>query len=187
MKLNLVRHTNSADFCVGRLYVASSSLSADPADCSLGDYFLCDTLEPPVRSCGPVVKGRSAIPAGIYPLYLTRSPRFGRVLPLLGSVPGFSGIRIHRGNSVDDTRGCILPGRYVGGGRLSDSAVAEAHVMSALQGSGGDDFIEVVNAFDSSALPVASDVVLRHHFGLYPVRDVLSPRSLLALSAASAA
>jgi hypothetical protein len=38
---------------------------------------------------------------------LTMSVRLCCVLPLVQNVPGFSGIRIHTGNVVDDTEKCI--------------------------------------------------------------------------------
>ena len=37
------------------------------------------------------------IPEGNYPVSVTFSPRFKRILPLIGNMPGRSGIRIHRG------------------------------------------------------------------------------------------
>lgn len=46
------------------------------------------------------VKAETAIPCGTYPLKLTHSPRFGRVLPLVENVPGFVGIRIHAGSDA---------------------------------------------------------------------------------------
>lgn len=56
------------------------------------------------------VKGRTAIPTGRYKVIVTLSPRFGKPLPLLVNVPGFEGIRIHPGNYISDTDGCLLPG-----------------------------------------------------------------------------
>ena len=61
-----------------------------------------------------------AIPAGFYRVRLTQSPRFKEILPLLDGVMGFrksnaeyrtrSGIRIHAGNTIEHTEGCILVG-----------------------------------------------------------------------------
>lgn len=41
---------------------------------------------------------------------ITYSPKFKDWLPLLLGVLNFSGIRIHAGNTVKDTQGCILVG-----------------------------------------------------------------------------
>ena len=64
-----------------------------------------------------------AIPDGFYRLRMTYSPRFKEVLPLLDNVFGYAyktmessrlterlGIRIHAGNSIEHTTGCILVG-----------------------------------------------------------------------------
>ena len=48
------------------------------------------------------------IPVGIYPVLVTFSPRFKRMLPLIGNVPGRSGIRIHRGTKPEHSKGCVL-------------------------------------------------------------------------------
>ena len=48
------------------------------------------------------------IPEGNYPVSVTFSPRFKRMLPLIGNVPGRSGIRIHRGPKPEHSKGCIL-------------------------------------------------------------------------------
>ena len=48
------------------------------------------------------------IPVGTYTVSVTFSPRFKRMLPLIGSVPGRSGIRIHGGTKPEHSKGCIL-------------------------------------------------------------------------------
>lgn len=48
------------------------------------------------------------IPVGTYSVSVTFSPRFRRMLPLIGNVPGRSGIRIHRGTKAEHSKGCIL-------------------------------------------------------------------------------
>ena len=48
------------------------------------------------------------IPVGTYPIAVTWSPKFKRMLPILLNVPGRSGIRVHRGTKPEHSRGCIL-------------------------------------------------------------------------------
>lgn len=80
-----------------------------------GDW-RCWTLEDAVREVPgkPVadwkIKGQTAIPRGTYAVQITQSARFGRPLPLLIGVDGFTGVRIHPGNTAIDTEGCILVG-----------------------------------------------------------------------------
>lgn len=58
------------------------------------------------------VKTKTAIGYGTHEIDLTLSHRFGVWLPILNGVVGFSGIRIHKGNSSVDTEGCLLPGMF---------------------------------------------------------------------------
>ena len=69
----------------------------------LGGAFICYTLE----------NAAKAIPAGLYKVENSKSPKFKRELPLLynAAVPAKRGIRIHVGNdAVKDSSGCILVG-----------------------------------------------------------------------------
>lgn len=63
---------------------------------------LCDTLE----------NANKCIPQGIYPVKLSFSHRFQKILPEILNVPDRTGIRIHAGNKPDDSSGCILVGEY---------------------------------------------------------------------------
>jgi hypothetical protein len=127
VKLTLERVKLGEDFTVGKL-------SAD-------GKFVCYTLEDKVREeIGvPVeqwkVMGQTAIPKGTYPITITMSNRFKTKLPLLGNVPGFSGVRIHTGNTAKDTEGCILVGAGWDGksGWISSSAVAFAQLLPFLE------------------------------------------------------
>lgn len=55
------------------------------------------------------VYGETCIPRGIYDVIITYSNRFKTPLPLLVGVKEFEGVRIHPGNTSEDTHGCLLP------------------------------------------------------------------------------
>lgn len=97
--------------------------------CTIGVLYVdgqqeCWTLEDRVRPDGVKVYGETAIPAGIYRVDVTPSPRFKRDLPLLINVANFVGVRIHPGNTAGDTEGCILVGRTRGPERVNESQLA---------------------------------------------------------------
>lgn len=99
-------------------------------------YFTCEDKVreiPGVPVAKWKVKGETAIPKGKYPLILSFSNRFQRILPELLGVPGFAGIRIHNGNTEKDTEGCILIGlgKMVGG--VTNSIIAMEDLMPILQ------------------------------------------------------
>ena len=73
-----------------------------------GHEFLCIALEDAIRK--EKINGKTAIPAGRYRVDFTHSGRFNRELPILCDVPHFYGIRIHPGNTEENTEGCLLPG-----------------------------------------------------------------------------
>ncbi len=94
MKLKLSRKWFTNKSTIGELYVDGE--------------FLCFTLEDVERTTK--MYGETAIQCGTYPVIVTPSKRFKRLMPLLVGVPNFSGIRIHPGNDAGDTEGCILVG-----------------------------------------------------------------------------
>ena len=90
------------------------------------DEYFCDTLEPTWRDYahgGRKIKGRSAIPEGRYAVVISWSPKMKAWLPILLGVPNFEGIRIHAGNTAEDTAGCILVGKNKLVGQVVDSRI----------------------------------------------------------------
>lgn len=93
-------------------------------------HYRCFTLEDAIRERPgqPVavwkIKAQTAIPAGRYRVIITPSARFARPLPLLVDVPGFTGVRMHSGNGIGDTEGCILVGLDREPGRVMQSRLA---------------------------------------------------------------
>ena len=115
----------------------------------------CDTLEPPRRNLlnggkwdkRLKVKGMTAIPEGRYLMRFTYSPKFGKRMFQLMDVPLFDGIRIHSGNSVKDTQGCILVGNNTKVGRLENSRAVLFKLEMMLKGFQGPNdlvFITIV-------------------------------------------
>jgi len=133
MNLVLVRKHGTKGFTEGKLYEKEGE-SKD---------FECFTVEDEER---PVkIPGGTAIPVGKYSLTISKSERFSKLrgydvfLIEVLNVPGFSGIRIHSGNSSKDTEGCIIVGSvnsrddddWVGGSRIAYNRL-HAKVKAAL-------------------------------------------------------
>jgi hypothetical protein len=133
MEIETLRIARRPDYTIG-------ILSID------GSYF-CDTLEDAdrgLRQGMPLevimklkVKGQTAIPTGRYEVAMSWSPRFKRMLPLLLNVAGFEGIRIHAGNTVKDTEGCILPGENKVKGQVLNSRHYEFELIKKINGARG--------------------------------------------------
>ena len=137
MELVLVRIAKRKAYTIGRLSIVERI--DDEYLAGSKEAYLCDTLEPPVVEMKTTVSMESvlrspvkaqklkpfAIPEGRYSVVITWSPKFKMWLPVLLGGPDFNhlfkGIRIHMGNTVADTAGCILVGRNQIVGRLLES------------------------------------------------------------------
>lgn len=130
MKLTLTRRESKGGATIGRLHIDGA--------------FACATLEDEVREIEgqPVsdwkIKGKTAIPQGSYRVSLEYSPRFGADTLTIHDVPGFVGIRMHAGNTADDSEGCPLLGMQatemslVGGTSRPAVALVKASVRAAM-------------------------------------------------------
>lgn len=129
MDLKLKRIYSSDTYTIGHLYID-------------GDYY-CDTLEDTDRGLSSdmseeqikkiKVYGKTAIPTGRYKIEATYSPKFKRYLPMLLNVKGFTGIRIHSGNSAEDTLGCLLVGFNKVKGQVINSRVTSDKLTALLR------------------------------------------------------
>ncbi len=72
------------------------------------------------------------IPPGTYPIELTFSPRFHRILPLI-IVPHRSAIRLHSGNWARDSHGCVLVGISRGSNMITHSLEALNPLVKQIQ------------------------------------------------------
>jgi hypothetical protein len=128
-KLKLVRTAKKTAYTIGKLYV--------------GDSYFCDTLEDKDRGLKQTmsltdikkikVMHETAIPSGTYKVVVNISPSKQRLLPRLVGVPGYEGILIHRGNTVDDSSGCILVGENKVVGKVINSTVYELKLVEMLK------------------------------------------------------
>ena len=131
MKLQLERKHQKDGYTIGELYI--------------DDVFFCHTLEDIVRDKNhdgdldeageEKVYGKTAIPFGKYNVIITPSARFKRDLPLVQNVKGFEGIRIHPGNTAEDTLGCILVGVNDSVGRISNSLATFNKLFALMKAS----------------------------------------------------
>jgi len=79
------------------------------------------------------VKTKTAIPTGRYEIVVSFSDRFQKMLPLLLDVPVYEGIRIHPGNTDEDTEGCLLPGKTKSADAVTNSRIAFTALFDKIQ------------------------------------------------------
>lgn len=107
-QLTLIRDVKGDKAILGKLY--------------LNGAIVCCTLE----------NAAKAIPTGVYLVQNSMSTKFKRELPLIwnSGVSSSRGIRMHRGNTVKDSQGCILVGmgRDVKKHFITESSLAETMI-----------------------------------------------------------
>ena len=117
MTLKLVRKYRKEKYTIGKLYVDG--------------VYICDTIEDKDRGLDDSMGlaeimskkryGETAIPYGVYKVEITYSPKYKRLMPEIKNVKGFSGIRIHSGNTAKDTLGCLIVGKNTQVGMVTES------------------------------------------------------------------
>lgn len=79
------------------------------------------------------------LPTGDYNIKLCKSPKFKKTLPLIynNKISPKRGFRIHAGNTLEDSDGCILVGfSKAGKDRLLESHRALIHLMAGISFAG---------------------------------------------------
>lgn len=130
MNLLIKRVSKKDSHTIGKLYIDSQ-------------YF-CDTLEDKDRGLysymnpGEIsrikIKNETAIPYGKYKVRISFSNRFKKDLPEILNVPGYTGVRIHSGNTAKDSSGCILLGENNAPGKVLNSRVTMEQFMEKIKG-----------------------------------------------------
>lgn len=113
---------------VKRLYKTKLSTIGE---LSIDGVFECYTLEDVERKVK--IPCETAIPTGTYNVEISMSNRIKKLLPLLKDVPGFTGVRIHSGNTNHDTEGCILVGTTKGKNYIGNSRIAFSRLFKKMQ------------------------------------------------------
>jgi hypothetical protein len=128
MKIKVVRELKNDVCTIGSLFI--------------NDVFFCYTLEDKDRGLkqsdsllfiqAKKIFGLTAIPSGFYKLTVNQSPKFKRMLPRILEIKGFDGVLLHRGNSANDSLGCILLGYKKGHNSIFESTKAENDLVNRL-------------------------------------------------------
>lgn len=98
MYYKLIRNTPEGAAVTGKLYRTSHYFNKRIGITVERLHYICDTIE----------NADHLIPALIYRVTVTQSPKFRRLLPCINQVPGRTGIRVHRGTKPEHSKGCIL-------------------------------------------------------------------------------
>lgn len=129
MELHLKRTYKGESYTIGHLYI--------------NDTYFCDTIEDKDRGLydymnvgeisGIKVKHETAIPYGRYKVTLSMSNHFKKVLPEIHNVKGFTGVRIHAGNTEQDSSGCLIVGENKVKGKVINSKMTMNKLMAFLE------------------------------------------------------
>lgn len=139
MDLKLKRIFRGDKYTIGHLYINGEYFSDTLEDVDRG--LTNDMTEEEIKKIK--VYGKTAIPTGRYKVEVTYSPKFKRHLPLLIGVKGFTGIRIHSGNSAEDTLGCLLVGFNKEKGKVLNSRVTSDKLTALLRNTKEEIYITI--------------------------------------------
>ena len=144
MKFIIQREKNTANSCPGVMRLDETDLQW---------YTLEDLIRADPDKSTPAneakVYGETAIPAGLYRVCVSHSPKFGKLLPEVKNVPGYTGVRIHGGRTAADSLGCILVGKErKDADRLGNGLIASAEVVGeclAAEEAGAQIWLEILD------------------------------------------
>ena len=126
MKIQIDRKYKQSNYTIGIMYINGVRFSETLEDKDRGLKSSMSESEIKMRK----IYSQTAIPTGTYEIKMTYSPKFairtwGRrysgQVPEILNVKGFSGVRIHPGNTPEDSLGCIFPGRNLEKGKVLNS------------------------------------------------------------------
>ena len=139
MRLTLIRRWNKDKYCIGDLYIDGKwfSNTLEDTDRGLDDRMSLEEIKK------MKIKGETAIPTGMYQVLLTYSPKYKKIMPLINNVKGYSGIRIHSGNTAKDTEGCLLVGKNKEVGKVLDSRITFNALFKNLNQTNGKIIIDI--------------------------------------------
>ena len=129
MKIKVKRIHFGETFTVGKLSIDGQDLNIF----TIEDKFR-EVKGKPVSSWK--VQDTTAIPTGVYKLIISMSNRFKKLMPEILKVEGFSGVRIHSGNTSANTEGCLILGKTWDGKSdfIGNSKQAVQEFMNKIQG-----------------------------------------------------
>lgn len=138
MELLVQRRYRGPKYTIGSLFVNGKKFCDTLEDVDRG--LSCELKE--AENIRRKVAGETAIPAGTYHLamdivstkfrYKSWAQPYKGKLPRLLSVPAFSGVLIHPGNTQADTEGCILVGQNKEVGKVINSQATFHKLMDVL-------------------------------------------------------
>ncbi len=127
-RLQLIRISQSPDCTQGVLRDEETKLA------------IMLTMELPWRNNEPRV---SCIPAGVYTVRPYSSEKYPDVFEVV-DVPSRTDILIHVGNTTNDSKGCILPGKYFGEPNGLPAVLASGESLKRLKMFIGDGEWELI-------------------------------------------
>lgn len=128
MNIVVDRKWKSNTYTIGIMYINGVRFSETLEDKDRGLKSSMSEMEISSKK----VYGQTAIPAGTYIIKMTYSSKFADRLwarkynnkvPEISDVKGFSGVRIHPGNTAEESLGCIFLGRNLEKGKVLQSTM----------------------------------------------------------------